>query len=97
MRVDLHNIADISVTIHKSDYDKSGWFTLGFKTRSWGDAEVKDSDDQITMFTEHNGNIEDIYSALIDHLQKGMSIARLDHADRKEKREAEKKAEEASV
>lgn len=92
MRVDLHSIADITVRIHKSDYDQSGWFTIGFKTKSWGEKEPRDSDDQITLFTDWQTPIEDIYSALMDHLQAAMAQAREEHAAKKAE-----KAKEASV
>ncbi len=96
MRVDLHSIADITVRIHKSDYDQSGWFTIGFKTKSWGEKEPRDSDDQITLFTDWQTPIEDVYSSLMDHLQAAMAEAREEHAAKLAEKEA-KKAEEASV
>ena len=96
MRVDLHNISDITVRINKSDYDNSGWFVLGFKTKSWGQNEASDSDNQITLFTDWQTPIEDIYSALMDHLQAAMAEAREEHTAKLAEKEA-KKAAEASV
>jgi len=96
MRVDLHSISDITVRIHKSEYDQSGWFTFGFKSKSWGQDEARDIDDQITLFTDWQTPIEDIYSHLMDHLQAAMVQARDEHAVKLAEREA-KKAEEASV
>ncbi len=96
MRVDLHNIADITVRVHKSDYDNSGWFVFGFKTKSWGQNEPRDCDSQITLFTDWQTPIEDIYSSLMDHLQAAMAEAREEHAAKLAEKEA-KKAEEASV
>jgi len=96
MRVDLHNISDITVRVHKSDYDSSGWFVLGFKTKRYGQAEAEDSDDQITLFTDWHTPIEDVYSALMDNLQAAMAQAREEHTAKLAEKEA-KKAEEASV
>jgi hypothetical protein len=96
MRVDLHNISDITVRIHKSDYDTSGWFTLGFKTKSWGQNEHRECDSQITLFTDWQTPIEDVYSSLMDHLQAAMAEALEEHTAKLAEKEA-KKAEEASV
>jgi len=97
MRADIHQIADILVSIHKSDYDNSGWFSISFDTKGWSDTEAKRSPDEVTWFT--SGDIEDVYERLIKNLQKGMQIAREDHALRKEKRDAEEREaeKEASV
>jgi hypothetical protein len=88
MRVDLHNISDITVRIHKSDYDTSGWFTLGFKTKSWGQNEHRECDSQITLFTDWQTPIEDLQAAMAEALEE--------HTAKLAEKEA-KKAEEASV
>ena len=90
MRADIHQVADILVSIHKSDYDNSGWFSFSFDTKGWGDKELKRSPDEVTWFS--SDNIEEVYERLINNLQKGMQLAREDQALRKEKRDAEKEA-----
>ena len=83
MRADIHQISDILVSIHKSEYDNSGWFSINFDLKGWGDSESKRSPDEVTWFTSQD--IEDVYERLINNLQKGMQIARADLAERKAK------------
>ena len=93
MRADIHQISDILVSIHKSEYDNSGWFSIKFDLKGWGDSESKPSPDEVTWFTSQD--IEDVYQRLINNLQKGMQQAREDLAERKAataKREEEAKA-----
>jgi hypothetical protein len=83
MRADIHQISDILVSIHKSEYDTSGWFSISFDLKGWGDSESKRSPDEVTWFTSQD--IEDVYERLINNLQKGMQVARADLAERKAK------------
>jgi hypothetical protein len=83
MRADIHQVADILVSIHKSEYDTSGWFSISFDTKGWGDKEPKRSPDEVTWFTSEC--IEEVYERLINNLQKGMQVARADLAERKAK------------
>ena len=91
MRVDLHSVSDIHVDITKSGYDQSGWFTLSFDTRGYGDDESKPSDDQITIFIAHQVDIEDVTIALLDKIQRAIVVAR----ENQEKKLAERAAREA--
>ena len=86
MRADIHQISDILVSIHKSEYDNSGWFSIKFDLKGWGDSEPKPSSDEVTWFTSQD--IEDVYQRLINNLQKGMQLAREDLAERKAATEA---------
>lgn len=96
MRVDLHNICDIHVDIVKSNYDKSGWFTLSFDTKGYYEDEAKRSDDQITIFIGHQTDIEDVTTAFSNRIQAAIVQARKDLAE-KEAARAEREAEEAKA